>query len=248
LNAERKQSLWAIESAKSATPSQQTMLSLLEMAYGSAPPAHAALQQALEEAGRDEPPASALEIVAFVRACLVATLTEQVGPRVTVALLDELVKRLGGTPSQSFSVPPASVPRAIRPTSSASRSARPASAEVGVVLVDGDRVGRTHVARALVRGRCVVTVVDTVDELAMAIANGDSVEVALVDAMHPALGAIITALILARPDVAVVARSPDAGRTLTWLMNLGVSRLDVRPRETTIEDLVASVRRVARAE
>ena len=230
------------------------MLSLLEMAYGSPARAHVALHLALEDAGRKEPPATGHEIIAFVRAHLVATLTDQVGPRVTVALLEELVKRLGadrGTDSGSFppnTLPPTSAPRATGRGLPGARPPPDAAADVRVLLVDADRVGRTHLARALLRGRCEVTVVDSVAELANAIASGEQLDVALIDVAHPAYSGILAALVLARPDIAVVARSAEAGKTLTGLTNSGVSRLDVRPRDATAEDLVYSVRRVAGAE
>src|SRR5271166_1572169 len=101
------------------TSAQRTLLQLLEMACGATEPALEAIRQAMVLAGRDDLPLTGPEIVAFVRAHIVTLLTDQVGPRLTMAMLDDLVDKLGvedadATSDAQVSVPPpASMPRPI---------------------------------------------------------------------------------------------------------------------------------------
>lgn len=258
----------SVGGAPSADPQsgiRRTLVSLLEMAFGDVPAAHAAVASALAAAGREELPVGSAELVAFVRAHLLTLLSEQIGPRLTMALVDDLMLRIeppgaaesgGGSEDSS---PPSSVPRPIariaaRPASSSSSALAPSSSSVqpssrvrkaalGVLLVDGDRVGRTSVARALLRAQWDVTVVDTAEDLAAALDSGDPVDVALVDAAHPIAQSLVEALARTRPDTVVVARSSDAIRTRAQLTELGLERFDVRSREAPAEELIDAIKR-----
>lgn len=226
------------------TPAQQTLVSLLEMAYGSVTPALAAVEVGLALAGRDELPLTGPEVLAFVRAHMVAKLTDDIGPRLTMALLDDLVARLDPTAASPAhpTVPPSSMPRPIAHGASAVVPRREAT-RLHVLLVDGDRVGRTAVARALLRAKWQVTVVEGEDDLRDALASGEPVDAAIVDAQHPSAQAIVQALAAERRQVTVVARTSDATRARELLAHLGIARWDVRSRDAPAEELIEAVRR-----
>jgi hypothetical protein len=225
-----------------ASPAQRTLLSLLQLALGSAAAARAVLGRALADAGRDDLPLSGTDIIAFVRAHLLAALIGEMGPRLTMAFLDDLIAELGVPASVAAqpSVPPASVPR---PVEAGRRTAQHANRPLGVVLVDADRIGRTVLARALVRQRWEVTVIDAPREVGSAL-GGSAIDVALVDTAHPASREIVELLARASPDLAVVARCTEASTVRAVLARLGVERVELRSREATPEELVNAVRRI----
>lgn len=232
--------------ALATTPEQRTLVSLLEMAFGSLEPVEAILAQALILAGRDELPATAAELVAFVRAHMLTPLSDHIGPRLTMALVDDLIAQIDPASAAVVdpSIPPSSMPRPVRIAPRERTSGEVRSAPLGVLLVDADRVGRTALARALLRSKWEVTVVDSPEDLDAALGSGEPIDVVLVDATHPRAQAIVEAVVEARPEVAVVARSGDAIRTRALLAALGVARLEVRSREAPAEELVDAVRRV----
>jgi hypothetical protein len=217
------------------------------MAFGGREPAKEAIAQALAAGGREELPAAGPELVAFVRAHLLEPLSDHIGPRLTMALVDDLVEQLDPPsipPPPDSSGPPSSVPRPVARIAMHPQSTpRLPGPRLGVVLVDGDRVGRPALARALLRAQSNVTLVDTVDDLAAVINAGEVVDVALVDVSHPAVQSILEVLVRSRPDTAVVARTRDAGRTRNVLAQLGVTRFEVCSREAPPEELIESMRR-----
>jgi predicted Fe-Mo cluster-binding NifX family protein len=217
------------------------------MAYGGADDARDAIAGSLALAGRDELPTSGRDIVAFVRAHLLESLTEHIGPRLTMALLDDLAAQLDpiGIPAAPDSeVPPSSVPRPVARIAMHPVSApRVRGLQLGVLLVDADRVGRTTLARALLRAQSNVTLVDTVADL-VAVINADEVVDAMVlDVAHPAAQAIVELLVKNRPEAVVVARGGDVARTRAFLAQLGVTKLDVRSREAPVEELIDAMKR-----
>jgi hypothetical protein len=232
---------------------QRTLVSLLEMAFGDVHSAHTAVASALVVAGRDELPREPAEMVAFVRAHMLTSLSDQIGPRLTMALVDDLLLRLDLPASVVVDEPPpSSVPRPIariaaRAASSGSSPTIPSSrvrkATLGIILVDADRVGRTAVARALLRAHWDVTVVESTDELQSLVDVGEPVDVALVDAAHPAAPALLEAIAQRHPEMVVVARSADAIRTRAHLTELGLERFDVRSREAPAEELIDAIKR-----
>jgi hypothetical protein len=223
------------------------LLTLLELACGSTEPALDAIRQAMVLAGRDDLPLTGPEIVAFVHAHLVPLLTDQIGPRLTMALLDDLGEKLGVEPSdasgeiQSSVPPPASIPRPIvRMRSASSPRVKP---KFSVVLVDADRVGRSAVARALLRAKWNVTAVDTAADMATALQAGEPIDVLLIDAHHAELETILASVLSARPSVALVIRSWDAARSRALLAGLGAERFEVRSHDAPPEELLEAARR-----
>jgi hypothetical protein len=233
--------------AVTSSPAQRTLLSLLEMALGSPASAAAAVVQALALADRDELPHAGPEIVAFARAHLLMPLSDHIGPRLTMALLDDLIVQLDPASASEIqgSVPPASMPR---PVARIAVRAPPSSRQrprLGVLLVDADRVGRTTLARALLRAKWDVTLVDSPEDLASALAAPEPIDAAIIDAQHPAAHAVVEKLARERPAAAVVARSADPARARGLLGELGVVRFDVRSRDAPPEELIEAVKRSA---
>jgi hypothetical protein len=223
------------------------LMSLLEVAFGSAEPVRTLIEEALAAAERAELPPGGPELVTFVRAHLLGPLSEHIGPRLTMALVDDLVaavERPSFRPART-SAPPPSVSRPVA-RGSASSYPHGRSAKPGVLLVDGDRVGRTALARALLRADWEVTVIDAVSDLASVLASGDPVDVALVDMAHPLAEAVIESLARSDAHVAVVARSAEPAHTRAMLGRFGIASYEVRPREGLPDELALAVRRIPR--
>jgi hypothetical protein len=231
------------------TSAQQTLLTLLELACGSSEPALEAIRQAMVLARRDDLPLTAPEIVAFVRAHLVPLLTDQIGPRLTMALLDDLLEKLGVEEAeasgevQSSVPPPASMGRPIARVRTRRASAARVKARFSVVLVDADRVGRSTLARALLRAKWDVTAVDTAADMASTLQAGEPVDLVLVDGHHAEVELILGAVLSARPKAAVVVRSWDAARSRAMLTGLGAERYEVRSHDAPSEELLEAARR-----
>jgi CheY-like chemotaxis protein len=184
-----------------------------------------------------------------VRAHIVTLLTDQIGPRLTMAMLDDLLDKLGvedADPSgdvQTSVPPPASMPRPIarmRPRPGSSPRVKP---RFSVVLVDADRVGRSTLARALLRAKWDVTAVDTAADMTSTLQAGEPIDVLLIDAHHAELETIVASVVSARPKVAVVIRSWDAARSRALLAAHGVKRGDVRSHDAPTEELLEAARR-----
>jgi hypothetical protein len=222
-----------------------TLLTLLEMAYGSKAPAAAVLERALALAGRRELPARGDEAVAFVRAHLLDILTVEVGPRLTMALIDDLVVSLESAPEEDVPVsgPPESMPRPVARVELRSRAAPPTRAELSVLIVDPDRVGRASLARAFVRVRWTVTVVDSVADLDEALSGSARIDAAIIDVQHLLAEPLASAIAAALPGVVLVVRSSDAGRARSLVGATGVYRSVLCSRETPPEELIEAVRR-----
>jgi hypothetical protein len=226
-----------------ATPAQQKLVSMLEMALGAPEAVQSVLSHALVLAGRDDLPVTGAEIVAFVRGHLLTPLSDALGPRLTMALVDDLAAQLDPSSSSNEpSIPPSSMPRPVVRRAEMRSSAR-ALARLGVILVDPDRVGRAGLARAMLRARWDVTVVDSLADLKTMRESGDPVDAAVVDAAHPVAQAIVEALAREHPEVIVVARSADAIRTRALLSHLGLTRFDVRSHDAPAEELIDAVKR-----
>jgi hypothetical protein len=235
------------EDDSSTSGAQRALLSLLEMALGAREAAQQVVARGLVDSGRSELPTSGLELVAFVRAHLLEPLSDHIGARLTMALVTDLEAQLDPTVPGSVlegSVPPTSLTRSVRqpPTSGpAPHSAR--APKMAVVLIDGDRVGRTTLARALLRGECEVMVADLPADLEAALDAADPVDVALVDANHPAAIAIVELLAQRRPGVPLVVRTGDPVGTLARLAQVTAAKVDVRPRHAAADELIDAMRR-----
>jgi len=216
------------------------------MAYGSSAPAAMALRRALILGGRAALPGTPSDLVAFVRARLVPILTVEIGPRLTMAFVDDLVADLaplsGTRPLSSALDEP--IPQPVARVALRSRSSAPAKMELSVLLVDLDRVLRSMLARDFLRVRWAVSVVDSVDELRDAVRPGEPIDVVIFDVMHSDAEAIVDSVVAAFPSVVLVARALDGAMARALLEGKGLSRFDVRSREAPAEELIEVVRRI----
>jgi hypothetical protein len=226
------------EHAAARSP-EEALLSLLQLACGSYEGALDVLGRSLARAGKDKLPRSASAVVAFVREHVLQVLKGDIGPRLATALGEDLVAALGEQlpMAERITMPPSSVERAVPPA----RAPRSADAPLSVALVDADCVGRAALARALVRERWIVTVVDS------ELSADDPLDVALVDAAHPAAQALLESLVRTNPGLAVVVRSSSSARTRVQLGLLAVGRVEVAAESAMPEQLVKAIRRVVGA-
>ncbi len=198
------------------------LTALLSSAYGAPEDAQAVIERALADGGRAELPSSGPELVAFVRAHLLPILSADIGPRLTMALLDDFVAKHEAR-------------------SGVRDKEAPEARRRSVILVDPDRIGRPAVARALLRAGCHVTVVDSARQLEELAAAGEAFDVAIVDAMHPARLPLLEGIVERFPGARLVVRS-DAGEGASELLQgLGAKRFEVLPRHTPVRTLVESV-------
>jgi hypothetical protein len=201
---------------------REELLSLLEVAYGSADSARAALQQALQQVMRHELPPTVPELVSFVRVGLLPVISADLGSRLTIALLDDFIQRheiRSGVRERSHHV----------------------------LLVDTDRLGRSVLARALLREKWQVTVVDSVEELGELARSGERVHVAILDGRHPAKLLLIEMMVEHFPGVALVVRSEGEAATCKVLQALGIESFEVVPAAASSEELVEAARRGGRS-
>lgn len=213
--------------AKSSSSAQlararEELLSLLEVAYGSADGARDALQKALQQVMRHELPTSVPEIVSFVRVGLLPVISTDLGSRLTITLLDDFIKR-----HESRS--------GVRERS------------LHVLLVDTDRLGRSVLARALLRERWRVTVVDSLEELGELARSGEDVHVAILDGRHPAKLLLMEMMVEHFPGVSLVVRSEGEAATCKLLQALGIESFEVLPAAASSEELVEAARRGGRS-
>ena len=218
------------------------------MAYGSPAAAVHALKRALVLAGRSEVPETPEDVVAFVHARLVPILIAEIGPRLTMALVDDLAADLAPVsstqPLRPALSPVESMPRPVARVVLRSRSSPPTKMELSVLLVDHDRVWRSMLARDLVRVRWGVSVIDSVDEFADVVHPGEPIDVAIVDVLHPQASAIVDAVVAAFPTVVLVARASNRATASAMLESKGLREFDVRAREEPTEELIDAVRRI----
>jgi hypothetical protein len=235
------------EDDSSTTGAQRALLSLLEMALGAREAAHQVVARGLADSGRSELPSSGPELVGFVRAHLLEPMSDHIGPRLTMALVTDLEAQLDpGVPGSVHepSAPPTSLTRSVRQPTSGAAPHSTRAPKMAIVLVDGDRVGRTALARALLRAGCEVMVADLPRDLESALDAADPVDVALVDADHAAAIAIVALLAERRPGVPVVVRSNDPVGMLARLAQVTTAKVDVRPRHAGPDELIDAMKRV----
>lgn len=198
------------------------LATLLASAYGSVQDAQAAMGRALADGQRSELPASIPELLAFVRAHLLPILSVDIGARLTMALLDDFIAKH-------------------EPRSGVRDKETPEAGRSCVILVDPDRVGRPAIARALLRAGCHVAAIDStrqLDELAEA---SETVNVAVVDVMHPARLALLEGIVERFPGARLVVRSDSEQGTRDLLNGLGAARFEIVPRHTPVRVLVNAV-------
>jgi hypothetical protein len=225
---------------------------LLEAAYGSADDARAAIDRALHHAKRTEFPASMPGLLAFVRAGLVPVLSEDLGPRLTMIVLEDFIAKQEVRSGVRAKEPISWAPPTTRTATPAPPSApigrvavRPRGSErpsrLRVLLVDADVVGRSALARALLRENCRVTAVGSLEELGQVLRSREDLDVAVL----PARLLVMETVLERFPTVSLVVRSAGDAATRTLIGALGVERFEVLPGDATSEALVEAVLKVA---
>jgi CheY-like chemotaxis protein len=194
------------------------LATLLASVFGSPQEAQATIDRALADGGRTELPASAPELLAFLRAHLLPILSADIGPRLTMALLDDFVAK--------------------HEARSGVRDKEAKARRRAVVLVDPDRVSRPALARALLRAGCHVTVVESAQELEALADAGETVDVAIVDLKHPARLPLLGLLVERFPLARLLVRSDAGEDTTDLLQGLGATRFAVVSRHVPVRELV----------
>jgi CheY-like chemotaxis protein len=225
-----------------ALEARAILSALLDSAYGSADDARAALDRALRAADRTDLPATVSEILAFVRTGLLPVLSEDLGPRLTMTLMEDFIAaheiRSSVTAKESAPALPAT-PAEARPRALSARPRR-----LRLLLVDADRIGRATLARGLAREKCQVTVVDSIEELGQVVRSGEQIDAAILDGQHPAKLLLMEVIVDRFPGVALVVRSAGEEATRTLVHALGVERFEVLPLGVSPDVLIAAVLRV----
>lgn len=238
---------------------QHTFVQLLEMSLGNRVVAQAAIAHALAAAGRDSLPEHGPELMAFVRAHMVTLLTGELGPRLTIALLDDLAARIDPTVSEPGSgivsspgipssgvvstEPPSSMPRRIGRVDFRPSATPIHSALLTVAVVDRDRVLRPNLARALLRAKWAVRIVETLSDLEAVSDEGESIAAAIVDTSHPQASEVLRTLAARYPAAGVILRAHDVPASRVAAGAIGLARHDVQSRDATPEDLVHAIKR-----
>jgi ActR/RegA family two-component response regulator len=226
-----------------ALEAREILNALLEAAYGSTEDARAALARALQHSNRAEFPATVAEILVFVRTGLLPVLSEDLGPRLTMTVVEDFVTahEIRSGVRKKESAAPKPVARVeVRPRGSTK------DRRVRVLLVDADRIGRLALARALVREGCEVTVVDSVEELGQVVRSDEEVDVALFDGKHAAKLLLMEVIVERFPGVSLVVRSAGEAATRAVIHALGVARFEVVAGDVSVDGLVTAVLRIAR--
>ncbi len=219
--------------SREASEARAVLLSLLEAAYGSSDDARDALERALRGANRPELPTSVSDLLSFVRSGLLPVLSDDLGVRLTMTLLEDFVAAY-------------EIRTGVTVKASATRErVSPRPRELRVLLVDADRIGRTTLARGLARQRCLVTIAASLEELGEIARAGEEIDIAVVDGRLSSRMLLMEVIADRFPGVSLVVRTSSEDATRTVLHALGVKRFEVVPVEASVDALVAAVQRVA---
>jgi CheY-like chemotaxis protein len=117
-----------------------------------------------------------------------------------------------------------------------------------VALVDGDRFGRSSLARALVQAQCDVTVLDGVVDLVKILEGTEPVDVLVTDVDGLEIELVLEAMQRLRPEVPVLAWTKSARAVAEHvLMTASVETYDVVARNARTSDVIELVRKLAGA-
>jgi CheY-like chemotaxis protein len=227
-----------------SNPAQREVVRILALAYGDDKRAADAVSRALSESGRRELPEGATALFEFIAREMVPTLTADLGPRVTIALLAELEAfrdspahlAPSGPPAPTISEAPVTGPR--RRVSEAT-DARASSPRTRALIVDADRLRRANIARALLRARCDVTAVESAAELRAALAAEAPHDIAVVDVGAAAAAEILDAFASLAPDLPLVACASDPDSTERVLAARSVKTFVACGRNAAPDDIAA---------
>jgi CheY-like chemotaxis protein len=219
------------EESTNRPPAHRALYRILETTIPERLAWERAIDRSLVEARLDDLPVDYDDLLAFVRVYLVRHLDDGDRPWLVGSLIEDLeaeaeVARLGGDqnssarmaaatriPERPANTEPApadgelisqSIPKAPALPMIASPR-RPRIDRPAVLVVDHDRFGRAALSRALVQGRCDVTVLDSREEAIATIAGSDAIDVLVIDVDATGSDGVLQALVRARPEVPVLA-------------------------------------------
>lgn len=210
------------------TAAQRALQRILETTIPDRAVFERALRRALTDARLGDVPEEFEELVPFVRQFLALHLDDADRPWLVSSVIEDVeaeaeVARLGGDSSARMAVAtriPERLPTEPAPADHASENipvapAFPRAPSVpriplratrpSVLVIDGDRFKRSALARALVQGRCDVTVLDGGHEAVNAIQSDELIDAVILDVDAPGAEELLRTLVNARPDTPVLA-------------------------------------------
>jgi hypothetical protein len=235
-----------------STPAQREMLRILTLVYGGERRALDAVDHARAASAVAVLPGAGNVLFEFVARDLVPVLTTDLGPRLTIAVLAELEKLrdfdgdaatshpLGRVAVAPSSDAPATGPwRRLSAAGGTVRPGRRHRSEGAVLLIDADRLGRARLARALIRRKCDVAVVESLQELKAALIGSESFGVAVVDLAQAAANDVLDLLTVLRSDLPVLARASNQEVARAALRARGVTTFATCETAAPVEDVAA---------
>ncbi|MBI2392910.1 MAG: hypothetical protein HYV09_25215 [Deltaproteobacteria bacterium] len=257
-------------------PAQRALFRILETTIPDRALWERAVRSALLEARVDDLPEEYEDLLFFVRRHLVPHLDDSDRPWLVTAVLEDLeaeaeVARLGYDPNSSARMAIATrIPDKI-PTAPAAEhdggDEEPPSQEIpkapsmpkiaarvtfrerpAVLVVDGDRFKRAALARALLQLRCDVTVLDGGSEVVDVIRGHSPIDLLVIDVDADGAAHVLEALVMARPDVPVLAWTRSAPVVAEHVARVaGVRACGVVARNALSSEIHEAVRRLLEA-
>jgi PleD family two-component response regulator len=228
---------------------------VLLAAYGAEERVASIIGSALLSANRASAPKGPRELLTFVKACVLPLVSADLGPRIAMAMLDEIAAELALENTDAFDVPfpggeSASHERAAVRSSPAPAHTLPpvsgARARPSVLFADANRFQRAAIARALVTDGYDVRVSETSASLASELASNEPLHLVVLDVEHPQVESLLERIVEARPELPVVAMARAYGPAAALLRAAGVDAFDVRLKDAPMEELVDLIRRLVR--
>ncbi len=234
----------AHRSASTAVPAppREVLLRALAAAFGDAHTGPVLIQAALRAARRTVLPPDALALLDFVRAYLMGPLTEELGPRLVSALIDDLADELAQQTGSAHPDPPSVSRMILEHAASDAPKSSGIRVRPSLLLVDADRFARASLARALITSAaCDVDVAEGPMDVRHV---ASKIDVAVVNMSTPEVAAIVGALVARNPDVRVIGLADDVLSAESLLRAAEVRKSRVVPRSTRPTELADLARRM----
>lgn len=229
------------------TEPQRALMRRLAAAFGDESTGRMLVQAALREARRANLPNEPDALLDFVRAYMMSTLTEELGPRLVAALLEDLEQELAiiDRPSTRVAIgsmePPSTrrvaLSGSMEPPKSSGVRLRP-----NVVLCDTDRFARAALARSLVGTDCDVAAAESPTDI---MSIDGRIDVAIVNMQMGEVASMLGALSARAPEARVVAVSNDAHAAESLLRAVGVRSHRVVPQGMRSLEMREMIKRLA---
>jgi hypothetical protein len=241
---------------RSESRPQAALHRILLAAYGAEELVAGVIGSAMVTANRTSVPKGPRELIDFVKGHVLPIASADLGPRIAMALLDELAQELELELSDAFDVPfpgteagsheRSSLAAPRLPTGLTSPPVSGARVRPSVLLVDANRFQRSALARALVADGFDVRVSETVASLAAELSSSEPLHLVVVDTDHPQIEALLERLVDSRPDLPVLATARAFGPATATLRAAGVQAFDVRLKDAPMDDVLGLIKRTVR--